>query len=285
MLSRPSVWCLGLAAATAAAADSPPPRLVIDMMRLSESRNYTWNTSVRDDAGVYEITGKTTAGGYTWVRRPMVPSIARKLGRDASTDVEAIFRGPTEFVVLTPDGWKALSELPSVHPDWHEPDDLSYLVVQRFGSSSGGRVDLDPAESRPYVFVVPMEREPRDSYRGVQCALSLPHDELAAIVSSHATLRADAHAATGSLSDRGARFMLARSAAPGVEPLAARGTFKVWLRNNTVAKYQIVLEGDLLIDRRRVHVQETSWTTISAVGGTNFDLPADATSRLGRKRD
>jgi hypothetical protein len=100
---------------------------IVAAMRLSEAPNYSWTCTVTDDARTYDIDGKT-AGGYTWQRQPMPKIIARRLGRSAGHDLEAIFSAPLEYVIRTESGWKRLEELPKQHSDWID-DNWYYVAV------------------------------------------------------------------------------------------------------------------------------------------------------------
>ena len=99
-------------AATAVAEAGPAEQAIIAAMRLSERPNYSWHSSVTDDARTYDIEGRTDGSGCTWVRLPMVQSIADRLGRDADVDIEAFFLAGAPPVLHTARGWQSLTELP-----------------------------------------------------------------------------------------------------------------------------------------------------------------------------
>src|SRR5262249_32146242 len=76
----------------------PTDRVILAAMKLSEQPNYTWISTISDDARTYDIEGKTDGRGYTWMRLPMVKAIAQRLGREAESDQEAFFRGSANYV-------------------------------------------------------------------------------------------------------------------------------------------------------------------------------------------
>ena len=276
---KPHTFLLAAALAVAAAEAAPPTPIQI-LMTLSDARSYAWHSDVTDDKGGYDVNGKTTDEGYTWVRMPTIESLAKRLGREAEPDVEAIFRGATAYVVRTEDGWRAPAELPAVHPEWREPEELTYLVVSRRHAAMGGRVDLDPSESRPYVFVVPVVRESKTTPRDVQFAPSVPHEELAVIVSTHRSIHAGRSHMEGTLGTRGVRLLLIRDNQPTLQVQRGAGTFKVWLRGTALVKYRLDLEGEVLIEGKHVHVDQHSVTTIQAVNATTVEVPADVRLKL-----
>ena len=95
----------------------PTETAIVATMKLAEKPNYSWHSTVMDDAQLYDIDGKTKVQtGWTWVRLPMVDSVARRMGRDATPDLEAVFKGSTASVIRTDRGWQKLEELPRWEP-------------------------------------------------------------------------------------------------------------------------------------------------------------------------
>ncbi|MEI6467100.1 MAG: hypothetical protein WCQ89_20405 [Verrucomicrobiota bacterium] len=91
----------------------PTDDAIIAAMKLTERPNYSWVTTVTDDARTYTITGRTTPAGFTRVQMPVVNRLRRKLGRGVTdTEIELIFRGNVACVVETPQGWRTPAELP-----------------------------------------------------------------------------------------------------------------------------------------------------------------------------
>jgi hypothetical protein len=108
---------------------SSPERAIVAAMKVSDLPNYSWTSTVSDDARAYDIEGKTVKGGYTWVRLPMVKSIAERLGRGAETELEAVFLGCNRSVILTGQGWKTLRELPKRSRSRHDDSTFGYRQV------------------------------------------------------------------------------------------------------------------------------------------------------------
>jgi hypothetical protein len=99
-----ATFSLMLAGATAAPIDG----VTVAAMRLAEVPNYRWSASVDDGVRNYVREGRHIRAGYTWVRLPMLDAIARRLGRHAGTELEAIFRGENECVIQLGRHWKTV---------------------------------------------------------------------------------------------------------------------------------------------------------------------------------
>jgi hypothetical protein len=257
-------------------------KAIIAAMSLSEEKSYSWHSSVRDDAQSYEIEGKTY-NGYTWQRQPMPKSIAKRLGRGTGDLLEAIFKDTHRYVIATEDGWKKLGELPKQHDDWQE----GYWIYVTTPGMRTADMPADELQSEPfglppaiYVPVVADDDDRQRVYSNAQFALSLPHEQLGIIVSSHTSLDASESEAAGNLSDIGAQLLLVYDGHEYIKPVIATGRFKLWYSGGTVAKYLVELAGIVIVDRKPVYVRQKSTTVLKDVGTTRFDLPIDAHRRL-----
>jgi hypothetical protein len=245
-------------------------RLVMVAMRLSDVPNYSWTTSVVDDARTYEISGQTSKAGYTRVRTPVPNAIRRRLARSVTdSQIEAIFRGNVRCVIETDDGWKTVDELP--RPDVTGPD-----------------VVLPPPPNTHLINKPPPPR--RDeievaAYSNLQMAISHPHEELGVIVTSHGDLEINGDVIAGKLNDLGAQLLLVHDGQTEIEPRSATGTFKLWVSAGMVTRYQLVLDGVLAVTTavgvREVRVHQTSDTSIRGVGTTRVEVPEQAKRKLG----
>ncbi|MGH7946776.1 MAG: hypothetical protein ACREH8_08155 [Opitutaceae bacterium] len=258
---------------------------IVAAMKLSDEPNYSWIATVCDDARTYDIEGKTERGGCTWQRQPMPKVIARRLGRDAGTELESIFSAPLRYVVQTESGWRSFEELPKKHSDWND-DQWYYVSVAR----PLIRTPDMPADATgigpfglPSVIYLPVSASPNGEgkvYSNAQFALALPHDELAVIVSSHVDFVVDDSVASGTLSDLGAQLLLVHDGHEYITPVTAGGRFKIWLNGNSVEKYTVELGGIVVVDRKTVYVRQKSMTVLKDIGTTKVEVPADARRRL-----
>lgn len=278
--------CLAISFAAAPLPAGPAEEALIALVRLSEQSNYSWTSDVADDARSYQIEGKTVREGITRVRMPVVNSLRRKLGRSVTdSQIDAIFFGNVECVIATDAGWQRPDELPA--PIIKDPELDSMMnsgSSQRLGAPSVNHSILRASRSRrPRA-----AREEQQPYSNLQFALSLPHEELGVIVGSHQTFEVDGDTISGELTDVGAQLLLVRDGQDEITPIRAAGTYKVWLREGVVFRYQLKLEGTLSVvtPRGRVHVavQQSSLTHIHDVGTTSFLLPHEASAKLLQRK-
>lgn len=258
-------------------------------MRLSEQSGYTWVATISDDARTYDIDGKTSREGFSAVKMPAINAVRRKLGRDVTDNrVEAIFRGNSDCVLHTEDGWLRPDQLPEAEgPSSYERAGAIGSVgvsKKRKGGASGGGpggsgihlpgTTPDPGESR------------RRDYSNLQLAISPPHEELAVIVSSHSAFKVEGDTVTGTLTELGARLLLVRDGQSHITPLQASGDFKIWLRGGLPIRYQTNLKGTLQVTSSRgqstVAVQQRTLTNIRDIGTTVVEIPDIARIALAR---
>jgi hypothetical protein len=256
---------------------------IVAAMRLCEVPNYSWTCTVTDDARAYDIEGKTELRGLTWQRQPMPQVIARRLGREAGYELEAIFSAPLSYVILTENGWRTIDELPKQHSDWSD----GYWYFPTSPGSMLRTPDM-PADAHDVVFGLPPaiyvpvmnEEEEGKVYSNAQFALALPHEELGVIVSSHADFQVEENVVSGTLTDIGAQLLLVHDGHEYIKPVTAGGRFRLWLNDEWVEKYSVELAGVVVVDRKAIYVRQQSMTFVKDVGTTRLAVPAEARRRL-----
>lgn len=273
-------WCSALPASA-----GPTEVAIVAAMRLSEQPNYSWVTTVSDDARTYDIQGRTSHDGITRVRMPVINTVRRQLGRSVTdTDVDLIFNGNVSCVIETDHGWLRPDELR--RSDLRDADSpfmpgtTGHAPLLGAPAVSGGMIRGSIIRApRP-----PTGKEAARAYSNLQLALSRPHEELGIIVGSHAELSVDGDVVSGVLTDLGAQLLLVRDGQDAITPVRASGTFKLWLRDGIVARYQLKLEGILSVElpagRREVTVHQSSETVLKNIGTTTFEVPTQARAKL-----
>lgn len=271
--------------ATVGVSAAPVDRAIVAAMQLSAAPNYSWTCSVTDDARTYDIEGKT-ANGITWQRQPMPQTVAKRVGRDGGYFLESMFTEPLRYVILTSSGWQRLEELPEHRSDWEEDTEWLHvsMPVLRTPDMPADEWRTDPFGLPPAVYVPIVRAQGEDPddrvYSNYQFALSLPHQELSVIVSSHVDMHVEGDIASGTLSDLGAQLLLVHEGHEYIRPVIATGRFKLWLREDCVQQYTVELAGVVVVSRKAVYVRQKSTTRFANVGTTRFDVPADAWRRL-----
>ncbi|WP_414661513.1 hypothetical protein [Horticoccus sp. 23ND18S-11] len=259
----------------------PAADAIVAAMRLSEQASYSWVATVVDDARTYDIHGQTDRTGYARVRMPVVNSVRRQLGRSVTdTQVEFIFRGKVACVIETDDGWKRPDELPPAERTPRPPAVAARTEVTV--TANGTALPEVPLPSLPPLPGGNSAAHRR--YSNLQLGVSLPHEELGLIVSSHRDLVADGNTVSGTLTDLGARLLLVREGQDALTPVRATGAFKLWLRDGAVTRYEITLEGTLHVQAsqgvRPMSVRQVTRTVIKDVGTTQVYIPDEARAKL-----
>jgi hypothetical protein len=281
-MRRPTFIALLNVFATAAAVAGPVDSTIVAAMKLPEAPNYSWRTDVVDDGRTYEIVGATDrATDYSLVTLPLVNAVARRTARGggASSNIATvIFKGSEQFVIQSDEGWRRSDEPSAVEergggrrggfggpPGMGGPRGRS--------SRGGGRSPGGP------------EAGAAPAYSNLQNTLSRPHEEIALIVAGAADLKVEGEVVTGSLPETTAALLLVHAGQKEITPLRAGGTVRLWVRNGTLVKYETRLEGVLSVEgssgRRQVTVHQTATTTLSEVGTTKVEVPAEAKKKLG----
>lgn len=262
----------------------PVEDAIVASVRLSSEANYSWISTIVDDARTYDIEGQTNREGFTRARMPIINSVRRKMGRSVTdTQIETIFRGNVSCVLLTDTGWQRPDEL-------HEPVNTTTSPFGRPTAligmipTAGSLIYNSPSQQ---VRATRTEEKQRP-YSNLQLAISRPHEELGVIVSSHQTFEVEGNTVTGTLTDLGAQLLLVRDGQTDITPIKAAGNFKLWIRNGIVFHYHLNLEGVLEVKSGRsrtpthVAVQQSVTTQIHKIGTTDVDVPDAARVKLTR---
>lgn len=280
LLLFPSLAALGALTLQAGPAESA----ILAAMRLSDQSNYSWVTTVEDDVRTYDVLGMTRRDGFTRLKMPMTEAMRRRLGRAAMDSMlDVIYHGKSRCVIDTVDGWKSVGELPWLVERRYQSD-LAALSPTAIGLTMPGQFGgaLSPPPARPRRAIRPRgETAAPDAYSTLKLALNHPHEDLGVIVSSHAEMRCEGDVASGTLNAIGALLLLVRDDESEVEPRQAAGTFKLWMRGGVVTKYQVKLEGVLVLGVRTFEVKQTTTTVLKDIGITKFSVPDEARLKLG----
>jgi hypothetical protein len=263
----------------------PADDAIIAAMRLAEQPNYSWTTSVSDDARTYTITGRTTPEGFTRVQMPVVNRLRRKLGRGVTdTQIDFIFRGNVACVVESTQGWRTPAELPDLP--------LAGTAATSAGTGPDAPVHVNATLGAGIgdvpVVSVPLPPAKRATaplpYSNLQLTLSHPHEELAVIVGSHAEFKVDGDLVTGTLTEVGARLLLVHDGQAQLTPRRAGGTFALRVQRGQVVQYRITLDGVLAVEAagaaREIIVRQTTDTVLRDIGTTRVDVPEEARAKL-----
>jgi hypothetical protein len=239
---------------------------ILAVMKLPEAKNYSWVSTIEDDGRFYVIEGQTERGGFTRVNMPMVSAIQRKIGRDYAEIQTAIFKGSSHCVIQTPTGWKTPAELAALPPVGPKTRRLPSMAMP-----SGTR-NLSTPSARPV------------RYSNIQLNLAFPHDEIGLIIGSHVKIHPEVDGVSGTLSEAGAKLLLVHPGQNEIDPLQASGTFRLWIEDAELVKYEVCLTGTIAVGggttRREVSLRQIATTEVERVDATTFEVPEEAKRKL-----
>ncbi|MBI5769023.1 MAG: hypothetical protein HZA93_14610 [Verrucomicrobia bacterium] len=265
---------------------APTDTAIVAAMKLPDFPNYSWVSEIVDDARSYEVVGKTDrATDYSLVTMPMVGAVRRRAVRGSSgTDNQAtaLFRGAERFVLQTDNGWRLPEEMPAMaarssrggSPGGGYPGGGFPGGMRGRGRRGGGPFPSEDGSP------------PTPAYSNLQQTLSRPHEEIAIIVAGYTELKAEEGGVfSGTLNETAAKLLLVHAGQNEITPLRASGTFRLWIANGTLVKYETKLEGTLQVETRsakhEVVVHQRSTTTLKDAGATTFEVPDEARKKLG----
>lgn len=113
--------------------------------------------------------------------------------------------------------------------------------------------------------------------------LKAPPDEVAELAAKIKDLKAADGVYTGVLAGETVKELLlfrTRSAGNGPEVSGAKGSAKFWLKDGSLSKYELVLQGTVSMNGNDREVNRTHTTEIKDVGTTRVSVPDEAAKRL-----
>lgn len=298
-MKRSAFACLAALLATTAIHAGPAEAAIVAAMKLPDAANYSWSTNVDDDARSYAIDGQTDrATDYSLVTMPLVAAARRSAGTGTSNSgnlSNSIFKGDEKCVVQVDSAWKTIDELAASAPSMSSGGYgsgfpsmggwggmrgrgrrgmMGGMGPRGFPSNAGSNGDGGGTDGRQMP-----------PYSNLQKTLSRPHEELGIIVAGAGELKVEGDVVSGTLSDTAAKLLLVHAGQKEITPLKASGTFRLWLRDGALVKYEVKLAGTLAVMnngvRHEIDVHQTALTEIKNIGTTKFDVPDDAKKKLG----
>lgn len=281
-MKRSTAACLLGVLAAAPSHAGPAESAIVAAMKLPDAANYSWVTAVDDDARSYEIIGQTErATNYSLVTMPMVSAVRRRTSRSTSivdNQATVLFKGDEQFVLQTDDGWKRPEE---VFPAGNSRGSGGGFPG---GGMGGPRGRSRRGGGNPF----PHEdgSTPTPAYSNLQKTLSRPHEEIGIIVAGYTDLKVEDGVISGPLNETAAKLLLVHAGQNEITPLKASGTFRLWVKDGVLQKYETKLEGTLAIEtaakaRHEITVRQRSTTTVKDIGTTKFEVPDEAKKKLG----
>jgi hypothetical protein len=261
---------------------------IVAAMKLSTATSYSWTATISQNSHPLEIRGKTSAAGYSLLT--FVGSSAgggASAAKSGSSGVNTVFLGDDKYVVESNGTWVIPSDVSSP-PAQAETSNRNAggtagssgargkrgrgasggtgAPAQRRGSG-GGEPDSSSATVRPKL----------------PSGVNLPHEELAIVAANHADMHVEDGVVNGKLTEWGADLLLQPPGWMQAPPDKAAGTFRLWIKDGAVTKYELKLTAETGPGGASIKggLAETITVEVTDVGTTKVDVPPAAKLKLG----
>lgn len=286
---------VSVAGATAFVRADPTDDAIVAAMKLSSAVNYSWTTTLTQNSHTAEIHGQTTADGYSLLTfkgfsGPSNASSAKP------GEVNTVFQGDSKYVFESNGNWVTPSDKPATTT---EPADSgkgtptggpgnSATRSRRGGrSASGGIGGMGGGRSSGQRRGASggSDREAPIATAGskLPSGVNLPHEELAIIASNYTGMHVADGVASGTLTEWGADQLLTPPGFIESPPDKAAGTFRLWIKDGAVTKYELKLTAETGPGGVTVKggLAQTITVELTDVGTTAVTIPPAAKLKLG----
>ncbi len=279
--------------------------VIVAAMKLSASPNYSWDTTIEEGPRTTAISGQTNESGFSLItfNRSGTSGSSPAGGRAGSGgDTNTVFLGDSKYVVQTDSGWSS----PGSQPADSSSSPSSSSSGNRgggtgnggtYGSRGGGNSGLNlggvnlggggrrgggGGGSRSSRGKNASEDSSTSTPARLPSGINLPHEELAIIVANYTDLHFDPEVVGGTLTESGADLLLLPPNSTDTPPAGAAGTFRLWIKDGAVTKYEVHLSAKTAPGGRTVKggFSETITVELKEVGTTKFVVPAAAKQKL-----
>lgn len=227
-----------------AVAGDPKEDVKAGAKKLADQANYSWSSAVKNE-------GDGGGGSVRFTSGPMdgrtekdgYTTFTTKAGENT---LELASKGE-KLAMKTAEGWKLSTDIPRPEQGRRNP---GAFIVRRLQNAK-----------RPAAEVVDLVDKVKE-------------------------LKAEADGLySGELTEEGAKSLLStgRGGAGGQAPTitGAKGTFKVWLKDGQVVKYEVSVQGKSTRGDRETAVNRTTTTEIKDAGSTKVEVADEAKKILG----
>ena len=260
-------------------------------MKLSNASSYSWTTTINQNSHQSEIHGKTSDAHYS-----LLTFVGDSAGGGASTaksgtgGVNTVFRGDDKYVVERNGNWVIPSDVPPL-PAQAETSTRNTTNTGNTAGSSGSR----GKRGRGMGGGIGASGQRRGSSGGesdsssvpvspkLPTGVNLPHEELAIIAANYAEMHTEDSGVSGKLTEWGADLLLLPPGWTQAPPDKAAGTFRLWIKDGAVTKYELKLTAESGPAGVTVKggISETITVELADIGTTSVDVPAAAKLKLG----
>ncbi len=277
--------------------------VIVAAMKLSASPNYSWGTTIEEGSRTTVISGQTNESGFSLItfNRSGASGSSPAGGRSGSGgDTNTVFLGDSKYVVQTDSGWSSPGSQPADSSSTSNSGNRSAGTGGggTYGSRGGGNSGLNlggvnlggggrrgggsGGGSRGSRGKNASEDSSTNTPARLSSGINLPHEELAIIVANYTDLHFDAEVVSGTLTESGADLLLLPPSSTDTPPAGAAGTFRIWIKDGAVTKYEVHLSAKTAPGGRTAKggFSETITVELKDVGTTKFAVPAAAKQKL-----
>ncbi len=298
--------CLLIPGVAAARAD-PADTVILAATKLSEAANYSWISSTERDSRTAEMRGKTNSAGYSLVTflgyaPPVAPPGGRSVHSDVPGDsIHTVWMGDTNYVIQVGDDWTRLdgpsetSAKPGNASRSASRGDTSRasggggmsgsgLDSSGLGGTGGGRRGGGGGRGRGSRSGGGggSDNSEMGAPARFPAGINLPHEELGLMMVNYTNLHLEGEIISGTLTQIGAELLIVPPGSKDAPPEGATGTFRLWIKDGMVTKYELHLSAKTAPGGRAVRggFSETTTVVLTDIGSTPFNVPEAAKRKL-----
>ena len=127
------------------------------------------------------------------------------------------------------------------------------------------------------------QNSPASASPRLPAGINLPHEELAIVAANYTDTHLEEGVFSGKLTQSGADLLLVPPGSSQLPPKGSAGTFRLWIKDGAVTKYELKLTAETTPSGASVNggFSETITVDLSNVGSTKFEVPDAAKRKLG----
>ena len=263
---------------------------IVAAMKLSAVVNYSWTTTINQNSRTTGISGKTASEGYSLLTFTGFSGSGAASSAKPGGGVNTVFLGDGKYVVESGGNWV----VPTDSSSSSAPTDTSKGSSSGNSGTSGARGKRGRSgtggiggtgasgQRRGGANSGDQDSAPTTPGPKLPSGVNLPHEELAIIASNYSEMHFADGVVSGTLTEWGADQLLVPPGWMQSPPDKAAGTFRLWIKDGAVTKYELKLTADTGPGGVTIKggLAETVTVELTDVGTTTVTVPPAARLKL-----